>query len=319
MSDKEPPADDEQLTQQTTDTEVSDAADSTPSSMPFLEHLEELRWRLLKSLAAILVGAVVCLVFSDNLLGLLTTPYEEAVQSLESGQSSHAVLAVQQLLERWIDRSDSSAVEPPISGPGEESLPISRKLQSLKPLTWFLVDLQIALIGGFMLALPVVFFQFWRFIAPGLMKQEKRLLIPIVLLSLGCFALGALIAYWIVLPLGLRFFLALEPPDMTTQWAIDAYMSFVMRLILGFGLVFEMPVVTLFLSRLGLLTPDYMRRVRRYAVVIIFIVAAFFTPPDPFSQVMMALPLLTLYQISIWVCRLSSPKKADDNGPDADS
>ncbi|NKB68041.1 MAG: twin-arginine translocase subunit TatC [Candidatus Latescibacteria bacterium] len=311
MSDKEPPDAPHQLPEElATDNEVS-----SPSGMPFLDHLEELRWRLLKSLAAILVGAIVCLIFRDVLRDLLTAPYDEAVQSLESGQSSSVVLAAQQLLESWIGQTIAPADSTTAADTPADSLPYNRKLQAIKPLTWFLVDLQIALIGGFMLALPVIFFQFWRFVAPGLLNQEKRLFIPIVMLSVVCFAIGALIAYWIVLPLGLRFFLALEPPGMTTQWTIDSYLSFVMRLVLGFGLVFEMPVITLFLSRLGLLTPEYMRRVRRYAIIIIFVLAAFFTPPDPFSQVMMALPLLALYQISIWVCRLSSPKTAKAQEP----
>ena len=176
-------------------------------------------------------------------------------------------------------------------------------------MTYFFVSLQIALIGGLVLALPVVFYQIWRFVAPGLLAREKRMLVPIVSLSVLCFAIGALIAYWIVLPIGLRFFLALEPPDMTSQWAVDEYISFVLRLLLGFGIVFEMPVLAFFLARIGILTPEYMRHIRRYAVVAIFVIGAIFTPPDPLSQLLMALPLLLLYEISIWVCWLSAPRE----------
>ena len=106
-----------------------------------------------------------------------------------------------------------------------------------------------------------------------------------------------------MLPLGLRFFLALEPPDMTSQWAVDEYIGFVLRLIMGFGIVFEMPVLTLFLAKAGVLTAARMRHIRRYAIVAIFILGAIFTPPDPVSQMLMALPLLLLYEISIWVCK----------------
>ena len=106
--------------------------------------------------------------------------------------------------------------------------------------------------------------------------------------------------------MGLRFFLALEPPDMTSQWSADEYISFVLRLIFGFGLVFEMPVMALFLSKVGILTAETMRRIRRYAIVVIFVLAAIITPPDPVSQLMMALPLLLLYELSIWICKVTA-------------
>ena len=300
------------------DDQLSEKPEITPEQtpeeegrqMPFLDHLEELRWRLLKALSAVLIGAVVCFVFSDELLQILTAPYEDAVQSLESAHSSSFVLAAQQLLGKWIGQPVETGPTP------ESSFPTKRQLQALKPMTYFFINLQIALIGGLILALPLVFYQFWQFVAPGLLAREKRLMLPIVALSVVCFTIGALIAYGIVLPLGLRFFLALEPENMTSQWAIGEYISFVIRLILGFGIVFEMPVVTLFLSRIGLLTPAYLRRIRRYALVAIFVLAAIFTPPDPISQIMMALPLLILYEISIWVCRISNPKLRDEGKKD---
>jgi sec-independent protein translocase protein TatC len=294
--------------------QLSEKPETTPEQipeedagqMPFLGHLEELRWRLLKALAAILVGAVVCFAFSDELLQVLTLPYEDAVRSMETSGSSSFVQAVQKLLGEWTGQVEE--VTPDREGP----LPERRRLQALKVMTTFFIQLQIALIGGLILALPVVFYQLWQFVAPGLMSREKRLTLPIVALSVVCFSVGALIAYWIVLPMGLRFFLAIEPPNITSQWAIGEYISFVLRLILGFGAVFEMPVLTLFLSRIGLLTPAYMRRIRRYAIIGIFVLAAIFTPPDPISQIMMALPLLILYEVSIWVCKISSSKDRDD-------
>ena len=296
------------------DRELSDSdidEEKSGAEMPFLDHLEELRWRILKSLGAVLVGAVVAFVFSDPILKLLTIPYEGAVASMFEAREAGPVEAVRGLIEEWLGEPatiiDSAAA-------GEmpwDQLPPSRQLQSLKPMTYFFVQLQVALLGGFVFALPVLFFQFWQFVAPGLLSREKSLIVPIIGLSLLCFAIGALIAYWIVLPLGLRFFLSLEPPDMTSQWAVNEYIGFVLKLLLGFGIVFEMPVVTLFLSRLGLLTPEYMRSIRRYAVVAIFLLAAIFTPPDPVSQILMALPLLLLYEVSIWVCRASTKKRTE--------
>ena len=277
---------------------------TSPTNMAFLDHLEELRWRILKALAAVFVGAIFCFVFSDPIVKILTRPYEEAVFSLEAQRSSNAVQAVENLVRKWFDLPNAELE--PVQELTE--LPPARRLQALKPMTYFYISLQIAFIGGLILALPAVFYQVWRFIAPGLLSREKRLMIPIISFSVFCFSIGALIAYWIVLPLGLRFFLALEPPDMTSQWAVDEYIGFVLRLIMGFGIVFEMPVMTLFLAKIGLLTADRMRSIRRYAVVGIFLLGAIFTPPDPISQILMVLPLLVLYEISIWICKVSQRK-----------
>jgi len=289
-----PPADDQPQV------EASTTEGGVEAEMPFLDHLEELRWRILKALAAVVVGAVVCFFFSKDILTLLTHPYEDAVRSTIASQSAGPAEAILRLIREW--RGVNEAVAEP--GLDADPMPAARQLQSLKVMTFFFVTLQVALLGGFVLALPVVFFQFWQFVAPGLLSREKRLLVPVAALSVICFGLGAMVAYVIVLPIGLRFFLSLEPPDMTSQWAVNEYMGFVLRLIFGFGIVFEMPVVTLFLGRIGLVTPAHMRRVRRYAVVAIFVLAAVFTPPDPVSQLLMALPLLGLYEISIWVCAL---------------
>lgn len=287
------------------DSEVDHEPDSPrEANMPFLDHLEELRWRILKALGALVVGAVICFAFSDSIMQILTRPYEEAVFSLESQQSSGVVLAVKKLVSQWLDQPDA-APEPdaPIA-----DLPPARRLQALRPMTYFFISLQIAFVGGLLLALPVIFYQAWRFVAPGLLQREKRLTLPIISLSVLCFSVGAMIAYYIVLPLGLRFFLALEPPDMTSQWAADEYISFVLRLIAGFGIVFEMPVLSLFLAKVGVLTAARMRHIRRYAIIGIFVLGAIFTPPDPVSQILMALPLLLLYEISIWVCKISEKK-----------
>lgn len=285
--------------------EAGEGEGDVEAQMPFLDHLEELRWRILKALGAVLIGAIVSFVFAKDILTLLTHPYEDAVISTITSQSAGPVEAILKLIREW------RGVDGVIAGPEASAvpMPVNRQLQSIKVMTYFFVTLQVALLGGFVLAMPVVFYQFWQFVAPGLLSREKRLLVPVAALSVICFSLGALVAYSIVLPIGLRFFLSLEPPDMTSQWAVNEYMGFVLRLIFGFGIVFEMPVVTLFLGQIGLVTPAHMRRVRRYAVVAIFVTAAVFTPPDPVSQLLMALPLLGLYEISIWVCGLAQRKR----------
>ena len=287
--------------------------DGDGREMPFLDHLEELRWRIIKSLVAIVVGACVCFAFSDALLHLLTRPYEEAVMSLERQGSPGPGAA----LKRWLEEVRGVAVdEGPVAEGSRPAVPYTRQLQSLRVMTWFMVSLQVSLLGGLLLALPVVFWQFWRFVAPGLLTREKKLFLPVIAMSVGCFVLGAVLAHRLVLPIGLRFFLSLEPKDMTSQWAVDEYIGFVLRLLLGFGIVFELPVISLFLSRLGLITPAYLRRVRRYAIVIIFIVAAVLTPPDPLTQLLMAFPLMALYEVSIWVSALAykSRQRAEAEG-----
>ncbi len=287
------------------DSDALHAPDSPrETNMPFLDHLEELRWRILKALAALVVGAVICFAFSDSIMQILTRPYEEAVLSLESQQSSGVVLAVKKLVSQWLGQPDAA----PVPDAPSADLPPARRLQALRPMTYFFISLQIAFVGGLLLTLPVIFYQAWRFVAPGLLQREKRLMLPIISLSVLCFSVGAMIAYYIVLPLGLRFFLALEPPDMTSQWAADEYIGFVLRLIAGFGIVFEMPVLSLFLAKVGVLTAARMRHIRRYAIIGIFVLGAIFTPPDPVSQFLMALPLLLLYEISIWVCKISERK-----------
>lgn len=286
--------------------------------MPFLDHLEELRWRLLKSIAAIVVGAILSLTYSKEITELLTYPYKNAVISLESAGQSSPLGALQQMFDRWF-KSAAAVLEPvTVQAPADTlavqapTLPPNRRLQALKPTTYLMLSMQIALLGGLVLALPVVFYQFWRFVTPGLLPRERRLILPIVILSVACFLIGALFAYIIVLPTGLLFFLSMEPKDMTSQWAVDEYISLVLWMLLGFGVVFELPVLTLFLSRMGLVSADLLRRMRRYAIVVIFIVAAILTPsPDPFSQLLMAVPLMGLYEISIWICRFGGkrPKK----------
>ena len=287
------------------DEEVQSSSAPSKGDMGFLDHLEELRWRILRAMAALIVGSILCFSFSDYLMDLLIQPYEEAVLSIENQQKLDAIASVESFLKgMFYDnepsvQADASIVE----------IPSHRRLQALRPMTYFFISIQVALLGGLLIALPIIFLQIWKFIAPGLLKNERSLIIPIVSSSVFCFTLGGAIAYFLVLPMGLRFFLALEPPDMTSQWAADEYVGFVIRLLFGFGLVFEMPVITLLLTKAGLITSKLMRQYRRYAIIGIFVVAAFITPPDPVSQLMMAMPLLFLYEISIWVCKVVGKKK----------
>lgn len=174
----------------------------------------------------------------------------------------------------------------------------------------FFTYLKVALLAGLMLASPVILYQFWIFVAPGLYRKERRLLGPIVLLSSFFFIAGALFGYFIVFPWGFKFFLGFATESIRPLPAMKEYLSFSAKLLLAFGLVFEMPMVLTFLARLGIVSVDFLKRNRKYAVLLFFVGAAILTPPDVVTQIMMALPLMLMYEFSIIGARIFGRKKS---------
>jgi sec-independent protein translocase protein TatC len=162
----------------------------------------------------------------------------------------------------------------------------------------------------FLVGAPFIFYQAWLFVAPGLHNQEKKYLFPFVLSSSLLFIGGALFGYFVVFPFGFKFFLGFSNDYIQALPSVKQYFSFSLKLLLGFGLVFELPVVAFFLSRLGIISANLMRRQRKYAVLLIFIVAAILTPPDVITQFMMAGPLLVLYELSVVIVKVTEKKKA---------
>ena len=177
-------------------------------------------------------------------------------------------------------------------------------LQVLKVQTVFIIKLEIALIAGIILSLPVIFYQFWQFLAPGLLQKERKYLPVFVLASVVCFLVGGSFAYFIIIPYALQFFLSLAPPNIENNIALDFYIGFLLRIILVFGAVFELPMLSALLSKIGLLTPQFMRKYRRYAIVGAFILGAILTPPDPTTQIFLAFPIVLLYEVSIYISRV---------------
>ncbi len=173
----------------------------------------------------------------------------------------------------------------------------------------FFTFLKTALIGGIMLASPVLLYQFWMFMAPGLYDREKRLLVPILFLSTLFFIGGALFGYFIVFPFGFSFFLSFATETIRPMPSMREYLSFASKLLLAFGLVFELPLVITFLARLGIVSVAFLSKNRKYAILLFFVGAAILTPPDVVTQIMMALPLMVLYEISIVGARLFGRKK----------
>lgn len=233
--------------------------------MSFLEHLEELRWSLIKSIIAIVVFMSIAFPFSEQLINILTLPNNQ--------------------------------------------LEVPPKLIFLKPAGMLMVRLGVAIAVGIIVAFPVVFYQMWKFVSPGLLNKEKKVVLPVVLFSTISFILGVLFAYFVMLPFILPFLYGLGTENIEPTINISDYIGFSLRIILVAGLAFELPMVSYFLTKIGLLKPQIMRKFRRYAVVVMFVLAAFLTPPDPGSQLLLAVPLLLLYEISILISYLVYRKK----------
>ncbi|RLB92725.1 MAG: twin-arginine translocase subunit TatC, partial [Deltaproteobacteria bacterium] len=180
----------------------------------------------------------------------------------------------------------------------------------------FFTYLKVAFLAGLMLAGPVIIYQFWMFVAPGLYKKERRVMIPIVLLSTVFFIGGALFGYFIVFPYGFKFFLSFASDTIKALPSMKEYLSFASKLLLAFGLVFELPIVITFLARLGLVTVPFLRENRKYAVLLFFVGSAMITPPDVVTQIMMAFPLMLLYEISIVGAILFGQKETEADAED---
>ncbi len=177
----------------------------------------------------------------------------------------------------------------------------------------FFTFLKTALIAGLMLASPVILYQFWMFVAPGLYDREKRLMVPILFLSVLFFVGGALFGYFIVFPFGFQFFLSFATDTIRPMPSMKEYLGFASQLLLAFGLVFELPLVITFLAKLGIVSVGFLKKNRKYAILLFFIAAAVLTPPDVITQFMMAMPLIGLYEISIIGARIFGRKKAADD------
>lgn len=185
-------------------------------------------------------------------------------------------------------------------------------LQNLRPFGQLFLYFQVAVIGGFILSIPNVFYQLWKFISPALKENEKKYITSIVFFSTLCFISGIVFAYFIMLPLTLTFAGQFGTEAIENNFAIDEYFSIIISVMLAAGVIFELPMLSFFLSKLGILTPKFMKKYRRHAIVGIMIVAAILSPgTDPLAQVLLAIPLFLLYEISIFVSKFSQKKQLE--------
>ena len=193
--------------------------------------------------------------------------------------------------------------------PLKAQLPEGDKLIYTNLPEMFLTYLKSALVAGILISSPYIFYQLWMFIAPGLYHKERKYVLPFVIFSTILFVGGALFGYFVVFPFGFKFFLSFSNDSIQALPSVKQYFSFSIKLLFAFGVVFELPVIVFFLTKIGVVTPKLMRRKRKYAVLLTFMLAAILTPPDVFTQLMMAAPLLLLYEISIIVSKMAERKK----------
>ena len=251
----------------TPEDEVEEEADDRP--MGLMDHLSELRGRLVRCCLAVMVGFIACWAVVDPIFDALVAPL---LSVLPDG--SHAIYT---------------------------TLPEG-----------FFTRMHIAFVAGVFVSSPAIFYQVWAFIAPGLYEEEKRSIIPVAVMSAFFFISGGAFCYFVVFPNAFAFFMSYATDTIVAMPKISDYLSFVLKLILAFGLVFEMPLFAFFLARMGIITAELMRRVRRYAILAIFIVAAILSPPDVVSQLLMAAPMLVLYEVSIFVAAGFGKKPAKE-------
>lgn len=236
------------------------------AEMGLMDHLDELRVRMMRAAIAFVIGTCACYAFAEQIFGYLILPLKSVI-----GETEHLIY----------------------TGLAEG----------------FITYIKLGAIAGFFVMSPYIFYQFWAFVAPGLYKEERRWVIPIALFTALFFVAGSCFGYYKVFPIAFEFFAGFENESIKMLPAVKEYLSLAIKLLFAFGFAFELPLVIFFLARLGVVNSKGLRQKRKYAVLMAFIVAAILTPPDPFSQCLMAGPLIVLYEVGIWAAHFFGKKE----------
>jgi len=243
----------------------------------FVEHFTELRSRLLKSIIYLFIIFVICYFFAENIYSFLVAPYAEAVKNDD----------------------------------------INRRMIFTALHETFITYLKVAFFAAFFITSPIILSQIWKFVAPGLYKNEKKALLPYLIATPTLFLIGGMLVYYLIMPLAIKFFLSFETSanisslPIQLEAKVNEYLSLIMRLIFAFGISFQLPVLLSLLARVGFIDSEYLRKRRKYVIVIIFAAAAILTPPDPITQIGLGIPLLILYELSILSVKIIEKKKKD--------
>jgi len=197
--------------------------------------------------------------------------------------------------------------------PVEAVLPPNSQMVAVEIQETFFTALKVAFFSGFIISLPVIFWQLWLFLAPGLYEHEKKLVVPFVFFATLMFLIGSSFAYWVVVPFGFEFLVNFGSAVVTVLPSIGKYVGFFTKLLFGFGVAFELPVITFFLAKIGLVDDRMLKDFFKYAVVLIFILASLLTPPDVLTQFLMAGPLILLYGVSIYIAKVFNPAQTEED------
>ncbi len=249
---------------------------------PLTEHLVEARNRIVVSLVVVLIAFAGSFYFSEHIFRLLTAPLHFTLKfSLESPYLSY------------------------IAGKNPDL-----NLVFLAPAEALWMHIKISFISAFIISSPILFFEIWKFISPGLLEKEKKYALPFVFTTTSLFLIGTFFCFAIVLPFAMNFLLTYKTENLQPMISVGKYMDFCLKFIIAFGAIFELPVVSVFLTKMGIVTPDFLAKNRKYAVLIAFVAAALLTPtPDAFNQTLMAVPIIILYEAGIWASRILNRKK----------
>jgi sec-independent protein translocase protein TatC len=252
--------------------------------LPITEHLGELRKRIVISLLAFLAAFIVCFSFSEDIFRLIVFPLKY-----------NLVLSLQNPYLQFVPDDKLEGT----------------KLVFLAPAEALWMSIKVSAVAALIIGLPVFLHQLWRFISPGLLQHERKYFIPFIFSASILFLVGAFFCFFIVLPFAISFLLTYKVGDiLMPMLSVGMYVDFCLKFILAFGLIFELPIIIIFLTKIGIVTPQFLAKNRKYAILIIFIVAAVLTPtPDAFNQILMAVPMIALYEVGIWLSRFFGRKE----------